>query len=306
MSQFGDFIEKVYNINESSAKYASNLQRVNGEVISKANIFNNSVKPLFDFVSKLKLQMIDILPFSYSANLMPLLRPIFEALGSDLEEEIVSDLESFRLSVFWRFKPLTDIIDNIVGGLREESRQIILNRRKFPTYSIQPEVYPITSEEQQITSNRIGPTSQFGYLLSSRTPKITIRRDVDYSDYDIKGGKVTSEVETKDKMPLKGPLEVPIISLIPKVVHIRRSFTSVSEERMAKLSSTLSQFYTPKVSDWSRVPFATLSQLSDIGKFNFSIPTIKRGLHLLSAGEVDSFITEFPFDTVSSIRYAEK
>jgi len=307
MSQFGDFIENVYKINESSAKYASNLQRVNEEVISKVNnVGINSIKSLFEFVSKLKLQMVDIHPFSYSTNLMPLLRPIFDVFSSELENEIVSNLESFRLSVFWRFKPLTDIIDKIFGGLKEESRQIILNRKKIPTYSIQPEVYPITSEEQHIISDRIGPTSQLGSLLASRTPKITIRRDVDYSDYDIRGGKVTSEVETKDKIPLKVPLEVPIISLTPNVVRVRRYVAGVSEERMAKLSSsTLSQFHTRKISDWSRASFATLSQLSDIGKYYFSIPTIKRGFHLLSAGGVGSFITELPFGTVSSFRHAE-
>jgi hypothetical protein len=209
------------------------------------------------------------------------------------------------LSVIWRFKPLTDIIDKIVGGLREESRQIILNRKKLPIYSMQPEVYPTTSEEQQIANDRIGSTSQLGYLLASKAPKMTIRRVVDYNDYGIRGGKVSSDVETDDKLPLKVPLEIPIISLSPNVVRLRRTIASVSEGRMAKLSSsTLSQFYTPKVSDWSRASFATLSQLSDIGKFYFSIPTIKRGLHLLSASGVGSLITELPFGTEYSIRQA--
>jgi len=307
MSQFGDFIENVYKINESRAKYVSNLQRVNKEVFSKANNLSDSVKPLFEFVSKLKLQMIDILPFSYSTNLMPLLRPVFDAFSSELENEIVSNLESFRLSIFWRFKPLTDIIDKIVGGLREESRRIMLNRRKLPTYSIQPKVYPITSEEKHVISDRIGPTSQFKYLLASRTPKITIRRDVDYSDYDIKGGKVTSEVETKDKISLKITPEVPIISLTPNFVRVRRNVASVSKKGMTKLSSgTLSELYTRRVSDWSRASYATLSQMSDIGKFYFSIPAIKRGLQLLSVGGVGPFITKLPFVTPSSFRRDEE
>lgn len=307
MSQFGDFIENVYKINESSAKYASNLQRVNEEVISKVNnVGINSIKPLFEFVSKLKLQMIDILPFSYSTNLIPLLRPIFDAFSSELENEIVSNLESFRLSVFWRFKPLTDIIDNIVGGLREESRRIIINRRRLPTYSIQPKVYPITSKEKHEISDSIGPTPQLEYLPTSRTPQITIRRSVDYRGYGI-SRKVTSEVETEDRIFSKISPDIPVISLSPNFVRVRGNVASVSKKGMAKLSSgTLSELYTRRVSDWSRASSDTLSQMSNIGKFYFSIPAIKRGLQLLSVGGVGSFITELPFVSASSLRHAEE
>ncbi len=281
MSRFGEFMENVYKINENSAKYASNFQQVNEEVSSKVyNVGIGSIKPLLDFISKFKYKMIDIFPFTYSANLIPLLTPTFDALSSKLGNEITSNLESFRLSIFWRFKPLTEIIDKIVDGIREESQRIILHRRRLTAYSVQPKIYQITSEEEQIISESIGQMPKYARQLYSKTPKITIRHGDDYSDHETKDGKLISEVETQDKQLIKFPLEFPIVSLIPNLIRIRRNAVSVLEKSMATKfsSSALTELYTQRFSDSSR----------------FSIPVIKRGLQLLSVSGLSSYKRELP------------
>lgn len=310
MSEFGEFMERIFKINQSSAKYASNFQRVNEEIISKVDSVGvRSVNPLLEFILKLKRQMIGLLPFSFATDLMPLLRPIFEAFSSEFENEVVSNLESFRLSIFWRFKPLTDIIDKVVGRLGEDSRRILLDRRQLSTYSIQPKIYPIHSEEVHEISDHVGQISRFGYIFFPRTPKLTIKLGVDYGDYDTIGEKVTSEVETKDvKVPLEVPLEVPIISLTPNFVRVRRNAVDVLEKGMATklFGGKLSEAYIHRVDDWTRASSATFSQISDIGKFYFSIPVIKRGLQLLSTGGVGAYITELQSVALSPFRYVEE
>jgi len=308
MSQFGDFLKYLYRLHEVSDKYASSFQQVNSEAVSKLySVGVNSIRPLFEFVSKLKRRMVGLLPFNFASNLIPLLRPIFDTFSSDFESEVASNLESFRLSIFWRFKPLTEIIDKIVSGVREGSRPVLLNRRRLATYSIHPKVYPVISEEAQIISDQVDEVSRFDHRLSPRTPKLTIRRDQAYRAYDAEGGTLTSEIEAQDEAPLKIPFEVPIFSLTPNFVRVRRNVVSLLEKVMNTnlLGGDLSEFYLHRFSDRSRLSHATLSQMSNIGQFYFSIPVIKWGLRLLSENGVSS-ITKLQSGAVSSFKNFEE